>query len=966
MRRFWRCHIAVLVAAAISVHVLPAAPLAQATSVPTIPQRQGLLMSRYVLVATSNNELDDLEDELQAKGVVILHRQDDSAEATVLATQEQIAALADDRRVRSVEPDASATTEILDATHDDVIDGQYLVTLRPNASSPAQEKILNSLGAGVLYMFSQAIKGFAAELSLSQVSALRWNPNVLAVEKDRVLAITESQSGATWGLDRINQVALPLDGVFSYQASGSDVTAYVIDTGVQASHPNFGGRVQAGYGQYAQTDCHGHGTHVAGTVGSSTYGVAKSVEIVPIQVMDCSGLGWESEIIAGMDWVVSDHLAGVKAVANMSLGGGYSSALNAAVQRMVDDGIVVVVAAGNDTVNACSVSPASAPAAITVGASTSSDYRAYFSNYGSCLDIFAPGQSITSTVMGSSFATWNGTSMASPHVAGAAAILWSLHPEWTASEVSSSLIAAAIPNTVQNAGSGSPTSLLYVSPSATAPTAPTINSVTGSNERLTVAFTAPSSDGGATITNYEYSTDNGSTWEAFSPATTSTPLVITMRSDIRFAVVNGVTYQVMIRAVNSAGRSVASAAMAGKPFTVAGAPTINSVTGSDERLTVAFTAPVSNGGATITNYEYSTDNSSTWKAFSPATTSTPLEITVHSETTDPLVNGTTYQVMVRAVNSAGGGVASAVMAGVPFTVAGAPTINSVTGSDERLTVAFTAPSSDGGATITNYEYSTDSGSTWKAFSPGTTSTPLVLTVRSETTDALVNGTSYEVLVRAVNSAGGGVASAVMAGKPFTVAGAPTINSVTGGSARLTVAFTAPSSDGGATITNYEYSTDNGSTWKVFSPVTTSTPLLITQRSDTTGALVNGTTYQVMVRAVNSAGRSAASAVMSGKPFTVAGAPTINSVTASAARLTVAFTAPVSNGGATITNYEYSTNNGSTWKAFTPADTRTPLVITKRSDANKNLVKGTTYQVRVRAVNAAGRGVASTLRRIMAR
>ena len=279
---------------------------------------------------------------------------------------------------------------------------------------------------------------------------------------------------------------------------------------------------------------------------------------MPVQVLDCSGSGWDSDVIAGMDWVVSHHVAGVKAVANVSLGGGYSYALNAAVQRMVDDGIVVVVAAGNDTMNACSYSPASAPAAITVGASTSNDYRAYFSNYGSCLDIFAPGQSITSTVMGSSFATWSGTSMASPHVAGAAAILWSLHSEWTASEVSSSLIAAAIPDTVQNAGSESPTSLLYISPSVMAPSAPTINSVTGSAAQLTVAFTAPSSDGGAVISNYEYSTDNGSTWKAFSPANPRTALLITKRSDANKNLVKGTTYQVRVRAVNSVGSGVAS------------------------------------------------------------------------------------------------------------------------------------------------------------------------------------------------------------------------------------------------------------------------------------------------------------------------------------------------------------------------------------------------------------------------
>ena len=1167
MRRFWRCHIAVLVLAAISVHVLPPAPLAQATSVPTIPQRQGLLMSRYVLLAASNNELDDLEEELQAKGVVILHRQDDVSEATVLATQEQIDALANDPRVRLVEPDTSVSSEILDATHDDVIDGQYIVTLRSNTSSSAQEKILNSLGAGVLYMYSQAIKGFAAELSLSQVSALRQNPNVLAVEKDRVLAITESQSDATWGLDRINQAALPLDGVYSYQASGSDVTAYIIDTGVQASHPEFGGRVQAGYGEYAQTDCHGHGTHVAGTVGSSTYGVAKSVQIVPVQVLECNGSGSWSGVIAGMDWVVSHHVAGVKAVANMSLGGGYYSAVNAAVQRMVDDGIVVVVAAGNDANNACSYSPASASAAITVGASTSSDYRASFSNYGSCLDIFAPGQSITSTVMESSIATWSGTSMASPHVAGAAAILWSLHPEWTASEVSSSLIMTANPNTVQNAGSGSPTSLLYISPSVTAPSAPTINSVTGSAAQLTVAFTTPVSNGGATITNYEYSSDNGSTWKAFSPATTSTPVMITERSDTTSALVNGTTYEVMVRAVNSAGSGVASAAMSGVPFTVAGAPTINSVTGSAAQLTVAFTTPVSNGGATITNYEYSTNNGSTWKAFSPATTSTPLEITVRSDageagtqisigneyscalTQDGTVacwgrnehgqlgNGTTTNSSV-PVAVTGGALAGKIVthiatsawhscaltqdgtvacwggndygqlgdgittnSSVPVAVTGGALAGKIvthiaigyfhscaltsdgvvvcwgrndygqlgdgTTSSSSAPVAVTggvltgktitgiaigawhscALTSDGVVVCWGYngygqlgDGTTSSSSApvavtggvlagkmvtrfaagsvhscaltsdgvvacWGAnfygtLGDGTTNNSSVpvamtsgaLTERYDADSALVNGTTYQVRVRAVNSAGSGAASAAMSGAPFTVAGAPTINSVTGSDARLTVAIPAPVSNGGATITNYEYSTDNGSTWKAFSPATTSTPLEITVRSDATSALVNGTTYQIRVRALNSAGSGAASAAMSGVPltvavappsndvpvtvavtppsngvmFTVARAPRINSVTTAFGFVLVIVTKPVSNGGATITNYEYSTNNGSTWKAFSPADARTALVITKRSDANKKLVKGMTYQVRVRAVSSAGSGVSSTLRRIKAR
>jgi predicted RNA-binding protein with TRAM domain len=199
----------------------------------------------------------------------------------------------------------------------------------------------------------------------------------------------------------------------------------------------------------------------------------------------------------------------------------------------------------------------------------------------------------------------------------------------------------------------------------------------------------------------------------------------------------------------------------------------------------------------------------------------------------------------------------------------------------------------------------------------------------------------------------------------TVAGAPTIRTVTASKGKLTVAFTAPSSNGGSSITNYEYSTNNGTTWKAFSLADTSTPLVITKRSDTTGRLVNGTRYQVKIRAVNSAGSGAASAAKSGKPFTVAGAPKIRSVTASAGKLTVAFTAPSSNGGRKITNYEYSTNNGTTWKAFSPVDRSTPLVITKRSNSSASLVNGTTYQVKIRAVNSAGSGAASTAKSIKA-
>ena len=299
---------------------------------------------------------------------------------------------------------------------------------------------------------------------------------------------------------------------------------------------------------------------------------------------------------------------------------------------------------------------------------------------------------------------------------------------------------------------------------------------------------------------------------------------------------------------------------------------------------------------------------------------------------------------------------------VPFIVAvqpDAPTSLVATPGNARASIAFTAPASDG-SMITNYEYSTDNGVTWKALSPVDVTTPVLITIRSDASSALVNGTAYNVKLRAVNSAGQGTVSAAVSVTPSQTAGAPTSLVATPGNARASIAFTAPASDGIAVITNYAYSTDNGVTWKALSPVDVTTPVVITIRSDASSALVNGTAYNVKLRAVNSAGQGTVSAAVSVTPRTTAGAPTSLVATPGNARASIAFTAPASDGGAVITNYEYSTNNGVTWKAFSPVDVTTPVVITIRSDASSALVNGSTYKVLLRAVNAAGSGTASTM------
>jgi aqualysin 1 len=342
------------------------------------------------------------------------------------------------------------------------IDGAYIVVLNEGANPRSVAAVA---GVSPRYLYTAALNGFAATLNDGQLNALQHNPNVAYVEQDQRAAVSTTQTGATWGLDRIDQRSLPVDGNYSYTPTGAGVRAYIVDTGILISHTQFGGRASVGYDAVGDghngIDCHGHGTHVSGTVGGSTYGVAKGVTLIAVRVLDCSGSGSNSGVIAGMDWVTSNRV--LPAVANMSLGGGFSQAVNDAATRMTNAGVSLAVAAGNENQDACNTSPGSAPSAISVGATTSSDARASFSNWGTCVDVFAPGNNITSSWYTSTTATntISGTSMASPHVAGVAALYLQGNPAATAATVFNAIISTATTGLVTSPGTGSPNRLLY-------------------------------------------------------------------------------------------------------------------------------------------------------------------------------------------------------------------------------------------------------------------------------------------------------------------------------------------------------------------------------------------------------------------------------------------------------------------------------------------------------------------------
>ena len=347
------------------------------------------------------------------------------------------------------------------------VDGDYIVVLNKGVSVANDIKNVNGRDVSPKYTYNSVFNGYSAFLTADQVCHLQKRPTVSLVEADSEFSIELDQPNPTWGLDRVEQISRAPLGNYSYTSTGSTINVFVVDTGINPVSTDFTGRVLPGWSGIggSTTDCNGHGTHVSGTIGGTTYGVAKEVNLIPVRVFDCSGSTSNSVIISGLNWIGNNSTSG-KSVVNMSLGGGASSALDTAVNSVIGKGVVVVVAAGNSKRDACNFSPARVPNAITVAASDSTDTFASYSNYGKCVDIIAPGSAITSDWYTSSTATKtiSGTSMASPHVAGAVArYLSSLTPS-TNTSVAADLQTASTKGAVKNVRTGTFNYLLYIAP----------------------------------------------------------------------------------------------------------------------------------------------------------------------------------------------------------------------------------------------------------------------------------------------------------------------------------------------------------------------------------------------------------------------------------------------------------------------------------------------------------------------
>ena len=609
-----------------------------------------------------------------------------------------------------------------------------------------------SLGFGMhTVLLSQKV---AMPEALDIAATIERTPGISQVEPDRVVTATTTETAAPWGLDRIDARS-GLDNSYSYDTTGAGVTAYIMDSGIRTTHQEFTGRVRTGFSTIATggtDDCAGHGTAISGIVGGTIHGVAKGVTLVPVRVLNCVGFGTVSDMIAGINWMVADHQSGIPAVANMSLGlPGTDTGLDAAVNQLIADGVTVVVASGNNSTDACQYSPADVTGAITVNASfrtgfSGIDYRSSFSDFGPCTDIYAPGQAITSSWIGSDTAVsayLNGTSVAAPHVTGAAARILEVHPSYTPAQVWAALDAASTSIDFGTPLAGDPNKLLFTplaTPSAPAP--PMSVAVVGSDRALSVYWTAPSYDGGSSIGGYTataWAASDGTTERGICTTTGATSCTIGSLDP-------GSSVVVDVVASNGTGPSDASTprVSASTVQTAPDAPTIGIATATGATTaTVAVTAPASDGGSPVTSYAaLSTPPGGTGTLTGPS--SGTIAVT-------GLAPGTSYTFHAVAINAVGpsGSSVESNSVGTPLDVPAAPESPTAVSGSVSATVSWSAPASDGGTAITGYSVSADAGGgACTAVAPVTTCTVA----------GLVNGSQHSFTVTATNAVGTGAPS----------------------------------------------------------------------------------------------------------------------------------------------------------------------------------------------------------------
>lgn len=441
---------------------------------------------------------------------------------------------------------------------------RYIIRYADNSLLSTEVKSLTDKKIKVDKTFSKVFKGAVAHLTDKQVEALRKNPNLADIEPDATVTALDLQATTSWGLDRIDQKNLPLDNGFTYSSNGANSKIYVVDTGIRSTHVEFAGRVLTGFtsindGQ-GTNDCNGHGTHVSGIAAGTTTGVAKGAQLIPVRVLDCAGSGSISGVIAGLDWIANNYVPGTPAVVNMSLGGGASSTLDSAVNNLISRGVTMVVAAGNSTADACLSSPSRVTQAITVAASTNTDGFASYSNYGSCVDLIAPGSAIYSSWNSgdSNYSTLSGTSMATPFVSGYVASVLSLGYQ-TASSISNLLKTNATSNVISNVVGSTANLLLYTSGSNSIPVIPTAKAPSAPSELLATAQKRAASlswksatDNGAPITSQVLRIFSGSKLVATKSVTaTATTLTVSGLN-------SRTTYTFTVAAINTIGEGAQS------------------------------------------------------------------------------------------------------------------------------------------------------------------------------------------------------------------------------------------------------------------------------------------------------------------------------------------------------------------------------------------------------------------------